>query len=400
MERSLRSRMSLFKHVRTRQVSKTSLNESFVTDLTSRHIPALLKERELSLGRTDKVFASQWLDDKKIVCGTKSNELLVLDMLSDRSLSIPVLEGSPNSEFPESNCGIHSVKISPARTLLATSGQNPNHLAVYRLPTFDPMCVGEGHTDWIFSVEWIDDFHLATGSRDGSIAIWCVHDPANLLGDNQFKLCVKSPANVLCSALPQVYGKDKIRDLVYERNSQTLVALSARGYAQLWDMNTCKVKSAFSLKYPQETVCLALEKDNKLFAVGSQSHVSFYEPRCGTPVGYIGSRDPGAGVRSLSFRDLLLTVGTGYGSLFFFDMRAYQFLGRADNDAMICFKSGKGWLRDDPAQDGYDYMFGHTLVCRSNAIYTHCYDPTGTKLFAAGGPLSLVYYGNYAALWE
>ena len=44
-----------------------------------------------------------------------------------------------------------------------------------------------------------------------------------------------------------------------------------------------------------ETVCLALEKDNKLFAVGSQSHVSFYEPRCGTAVGYIGSRDPGAG---------------------------------------------------------------------------------------------------------
>ena len=64
-------------------------------------------------------------------------------MLSDRSLSIPVLEGSPNSEIPESNCGIHSIKISPARTLLATSGQNPNHLAVYRLPTFDPMCVGE-----------------------------------------------------------------------------------------------------------------------------------------------------------------------------------------------------------------------------------------------------------------
>lgn len=75
--------------------------------------------------------------------GLFSLQLLVLDMLSDRSLSIPVLEGSPNSEFPESNCGIHSIKISPAGTLLATSGQNPNNLAVYRLPTFDPMCVGE-----------------------------------------------------------------------------------------------------------------------------------------------------------------------------------------------------------------------------------------------------------------
>ena len=32
-----------------------------------------------------------------------------------------------------------------------------------------------------------------------------------------------------------------------------------------------------------------------LFAVGSQSHISFYDVRCGKPVGYINSSDPGAG---------------------------------------------------------------------------------------------------------
>ncbi|KAJ7384611.1 DDB1- and CUL4-associated factor 12 [Desmophyllum pertusum] len=393
--------MSLFKHVSTRQLRcETSLKASLVTDLTTRHIPTLLKEREISLRKTDKVFASQWLDEKKVVCGTKSNELIVLGMLSDWSFSIPVLEGSPRSQIPECNCGIHSIEISPARTLLATSGQNPNNMAVYRLPTFDPVCVGEGHSDWIFSVEWIDDFHLATGSRDGSIALWCVQDPANVSEDSsQFQLCIKSPANKLYSTLPQVYGKDKIRDLVYEKNTQTLISLSARGFVHLWDMNTCQERSTFPMKYPVETVCLSLEKDNKLFAVGSQSHVSFYDPRSGAPVGYIGSPDPGAGVRSLTFRDLLLSVGTGFGSLFFFDMRAYEFLGHADSDAMICFRSGKGWLREEPQDPLEEYMIAHA-VCRSNAIYTHCYDPTGTKLFAAGGPLSLAYYGNYAALWE
>ena len=51
------------------------------------------------------------------------------------------------------------------------------------------------------------------------------------------------------------------------------------------------------------------------------------------------------GVRSLSFRDLLLTVGTGLGSLFFFDMRTCRFLAhRADTDQMLCYRSGKGWL--------------------------------------------------------
>lgn len=374
------------------------LGDSFKKNLTTRQLPFLFKEREVALGRTDKVFASQWLDERKVVCGTKSNQLLVLDMTSEWKISLPVLEGSPASEMPEVNCGIHSIKISPERNLLATSGQNPNHLAVYRLPTFDPVCVGEGHMDWIFSVEWIDDFHLATGSRDGSISLWCVQDPVTQKEDNELKLCIKSPASRLYSTLDQQNkGKDKIRDLVYERNSQTLVSLSALGYVRLWDMNTCQAKSTMTLEYPDETVCLALEKDNMLFAVGSQSHISFYDVRCGKAVGCIRSSDRGAGVRSLSFRDLLLTVGTGLGSLFFFDMRTCRFLKHRDTDQKLCYRSGKGWLRD---LGQFDYIFDHTHACCSNAVYTHCYDPTGTKLFAAGGPLSLVLYGNYAALWE
>jgi WD repeat-containing protein 40A len=48
----------------------------------------------------------------------------------------------------------------------------------------------------------------------------------------------------------------------------------------------------------------------------------------------------------------------------------------------------------------YEYFTEQDVDCFRNAIYTHCYDPTGTKLFTAGGPLALVLYGNYAALWE
>ena len=69
--------MSLFKHVNSRQSTNRTLQlgNSLVKDLTSRHLPSLFKERAVGLGRTDKVFASQWLDEKKVVCGTKSNQV-------------------------------------------------------------------------------------------------------------------------------------------------------------------------------------------------------------------------------------------------------------------------------------------------------------------------------------
>ena len=46
----------------------------------------------------------------------------------------------------------------------------------------------------------------------------------------------------------------------------------------------------------------------------------------------------------MSFRDLLLTVGTGLGSLFLFDVRFCRFLEHNHSNEMICYKTGKGWL--------------------------------------------------------
>lgn len=56
---------------------------------------------------------------------------------------IPSLKGSGKSEPADCPCGIHSIAINPSRTLLATGADNTNDLAVYRLPSFDPVFIGE-----------------------------------------------------------------------------------------------------------------------------------------------------------------------------------------------------------------------------------------------------------------
>jgi len=43
---------------------------------------------------------------------------------------------------------------------------------------------------------------------------------------------------------------------------------------------------------------------------------------------------------------------------------------------------------------------GFQQVQYTPAVYTHCYDPSGTQLFAAGGPLTSNLCGNYAGLWQ
>ena len=54
-------------------------------------------------------------------------------------------------------------------------------------------------------------------------------------------------------------------------------------------------------------------------------------------------------------------------------------------------------LRDD----NYTSFFMHQFNNHDfpNAIYTHQYDDTGTRMFVAGGPLPAGLTGNYAGLW-
>lgn len=72
-----------------------------------------------------------------------SSQLLVIDLVDCRITPIPSLKSSDESLPAVCPCGIHSIKMNPSGTLLATGAEHTNDLAVYKLPTFDPVYVGE-----------------------------------------------------------------------------------------------------------------------------------------------------------------------------------------------------------------------------------------------------------------
>lgn len=393
----------------TRKRSRTKTNsdgrtigEEFRYDL-ARRLPYLLTERKLDFGNCDKIFSSSWLSEDQVVVGTKCNKLYVVDVTSGKRVLIPCLGSPPVSTGSRSTCGIHNVCCSPSHEWLATGGANPNHLALYHLPEFQPISLGTAHSDWLFDLKWISDHLLISASRDSSMALWSVDSTdknKNVLAEEISQMDpIFQFSNLNSQSHRRNNSGERVRSLAYDKHNYLLGSLQSNPVTaslHLWDAFVFQQVSKVQLPYSAENVCLEVEPEigTQLYVVGSRSHVTFIDGRHPhKPAGFLKSPDKDCGVRSLNFNQELLSIGTGAGNIFFHDLRAGSFLSNSEQPH--CLHTSPGWLRND---ETYREFFSG-LPQPPNALYSHCYSPLRTKLFVAGGPLPLGLHGNYAGVW-
>lgn len=366
-------------------------------DRVSHQLPGLLRENEYNLGPINKIFAAAWLSDRQVVFGTKCNQLVVMNVQSGQMTTIPTLKSSEESIPAPHPCGIHGISVNPSGTMLATGASNTNDIGIYKLPTFDPFCVGEGaHKDWVFDLEWVDDEFLISGSRDNVIALWRINNVDESETSRMSCLYVPEYAVRKPLATQTCQKAEKVRALSINRGRKEMAVLSLNAMLHLWNIETFQQIWSKTLKCSRENVCMAVSEEKNLYAVGSHSYVTLIDCRkqMTQPIA-TKQRDRGLfqGIRSLSFKGDIITIGTGTGIIMFYDLRAGKYL------ESVCghpcqLAVGQGWLRQD--ENYRDIFIGANYP---NAIYTHTYDETGVRLFAAGGPLPAGLWGNYAAMW-
>jgi WD repeat-containing protein 40A len=307
----------------------------------------LLPSQPEQLISLDKIFSGAWADDHALLAGTKDNRIIHWQFNRDYTVRSRNVFTMPDTRPPgPPRGGQHQISFNAdfGGTSMACGGNDPNSLIVFDYPSMQPRLQLRGNTDWMFSCCWVDRDRLLSCSRDKTLRMWNTATRAN--SARQF--LQRYPK------LTREEHSDKIRDMKFNTFKKHVATVSTDGIVKLWDSDRMDVISTLMAPESHDLVCMAFDELNSdRLALGSRRHVTFVDPRCddahSTVLHTNAVPNDDSGVRSVSFRQHLVTVGTGGGHLLFFDIRRASWVGRPGQ-----VRTGEGWIRRDM---NYDYMY-------------------------------------------
>lgn len=229
---------------------------------------------------------------------------------------------------------------------LLAGARNSSDIAVYRLPTLDPVCIGEnGHRDWVFDMCWLDDQFLVSGSKDTKLALWRINEDLLDTPDNEGEeQSCPTYGHIVPVSVKECRAAQKIRSVCFNKEYKEIAVLSLNGYIHLFNAETFSQKLSRKLPNCQDNVCIACQPMG-LYAVGCRSYTLLLDPRTLQAVKKIASRYSGCGIRSASFQGNILTVGTGLGMLMFYDIRTGKYLESSINSSRtVVLKASRGYV--------------------------------------------------------
>lgn len=347
-------------------------------------------DEDARAGGADKAFACAWLDERAALVSTKCHRLFRFDFrrggggASARRREIAMDVGGARGGAG----GAHAIAQTKTRDRLCVSG-GPGHdiVGFERGGEGDaivPAYALRGHEDVVFGMDFIHRDALASASRDGSLRIFRLPRETS---EEERAVCASpvvsiEPARGGCGSR----SSEKLRGvkLVYDAPSPQLATISSSGTVYQFDASTPHVVSQeYKLRGFAETSCVAT--DGRVVAVGSRAHIGLIDFRMRSPVASVPVHSTRrrslslSATRSLSFapHESILTIGGGCENVDFFDVRMRRYL-----------KHLEGRLGREPLND-----------LHAPAIFSHEWDPTGTRLLVAGGPLLELIPGFYVGLW-
>jgi len=190
----------------------------------------------------------------------------------------------------------------------------------------------------------------------------------------------------------RVEHSGKVRDLKVNLNNNYFVSLGTEGTLLFWDSTRFEPISTVDLEHSEEVVCIA-DDGNSTVAVGSQSNVTIVDKKSNKIECTLDSPDLNWGVRSVNFHHNLITIGGGAGRVSFYERRKNVWLStvKANTNEEIPLVLDTGVRTDEPRHAGFNSL--------PDAVYTHKFDPSGTRMFIGGGPLLNGFKGCYCAFW-